>query len=114
MGPREWLRPPHHWLALFGVVTLVPAAILVWLGWRLIDQDRRLEIPRAEERLNHNLIDGKRRKRIARGAGRSVQEVNEVLKQYGDMRRMMKQYGNLAKAGRLKGLAQKFRTMNNN
>ena len=54
------------------------------------------------ERLNHNLIDGKRRKRIARGAGRSVQEVNEVLKQYGDMRRMMKQYGNLAKAGRLK------------
>jgi hypothetical protein len=30
------------------------------------------------------------------------------------MRRMMKQYGNLAKAGRLKGLAQKFRTMNNN
>jgi len=40
-------------MALFGVVTLVPAAILVWLGWRLIDQDRRLEIPRAEERLNH-------------------------------------------------------------
>jgi signal recognition particle subunit SRP54 len=68
----------------------------------------------SQERLNHNLIDGKRRKRIARGAGRSVQEVNEVLKQYGDMRRMMKQYGNLAKAGRLKGLAQKFRTMNNN
>jgi signal recognition particle subunit SRP54 len=65
------------------------------------------------ERLNHNLIDGKRRKRIARGSGRSVQEVNEVLKQYGDMRRMMKQYGNLAKAGRLKGLAQRFRGTNN-
>ena len=56
----------------------------------------------SSERLNHNLIDGKRRKRIARGSGRSVQEVNEVLRQYGDMRRMMKQYGNLAKAGRLK------------
>jgi signal recognition particle subunit SRP54 len=56
----------------------------------------------SAERLNHNLIDGKRRKRIARGSGRSVQEVNEVLRQYGDMRRMMKQYGNLAKAGRLK------------
>jgi signal recognition particle subunit SRP54 len=56
----------------------------------------------SAERLNHNLIDGKRRKRIARGSGRSVQEVNEVLKQYGDMRRMMKQYGNLAKAGRLR------------
>ena len=45
----------------------------------------------------HNLIDGKRRKRIARGSGTSVQEVNEVLKQYSDMRRMMKQYGSLAK-----------------
>ncbi|HKQ87483.1 MAG TPA: signal recognition particle protein [Candidatus Acidoferrales bacterium] len=56
----------------------------------------------SAERLNHNLIDGKRRKRIARGSGRSVQEVNEVLRQYGDMRRMMKQYGSLAKAGRLK------------
>lgn len=52
MSPREWLRAPRHWLALFGVVTLVPAVVLVWLGWRLIDQDRRLEIPRAEERLN--------------------------------------------------------------
>jgi signal recognition particle subunit SRP54 len=60
----------------------------------------------SSERLNHNLIDGKRRKRIARGAGRSVQEVNEVLKQYGDMRRMMKQYGNLAKAGRLRGIGK--------
>jgi signal recognition particle subunit SRP54 len=68
----------------------------------------------SQERLNSNLIDGKRRKRIARGAGRSVQEVNEVLKQYGDMRRMMKQYGNLAKAGRLKGLASKFKDMNTN
>jgi signal recognition particle subunit SRP54 len=60
----------------------------------------------SAERLNHNLIDGKRRKRIARGSGRSVQEVNEVLKQYGDMRRMMKQYGNLAKAGRLRGIGK--------
>jgi signal recognition particle subunit SRP54 len=67
----------------------------------------------SAERLNHNLIDGKRRKRIARGSGRSVQEVNEVLRQYGDMRRMMKQYGNLARAGRLKGIAGKLRGMNN-
>jgi hypothetical protein len=35
-----------------------------------------------------------------------VQEVNQVLKQYADMRRMMKQYGSLAKAGRLKGLGK--------
>jgi signal recognition particle subunit SRP54 len=60
----------------------------------------------SSERLDHHLIDGKRRKRIARGSGRSVQEVNEVLKQYADMRRMMKQYGNLAKAGRLRGIGK--------
>jgi signal recognition particle subunit SRP54 len=59
----------------------------------------------AAERANSNLIDGKRRKRIARGSGTTVQQVNEVLKQYGDMRRMMKQYGNLAKT-KMRGLGK--------
>ncbi len=47
----------------------------------------------AAERNDHNLIDGKRRKRIARGSGTSVQDVNQVLKQYMQMRQMVKQYG---------------------
>jgi signal recognition particle subunit SRP54 len=59
----------------------------------------------AAERANHHLIDGKRRKRIASGSGTSVQQVNEVLKQYADMRRMMKQYGNLAKI-KMRGLGK--------
>src|ERR1700723_3046804 len=58
------------------------------------------------ERGDHNLIDGKRRKRIARGSGTSVQEVNQVLKQYLQMRQMMKQYGALAAQGRLRGLSK--------
>jgi len=58
----------------------------------------------ASERSDHDLIDGKRRKRIARGSGTSVQEVNQVLKQYQQMRKMMKQVGALAAQGRLKGL----------
>ncbi len=63
----------------------------------------------SRERTDHNLIDGKRRKRIARGSGTTVQEVNQVLRQYADMRRMMKQYGSLAKmkmrgVGKLAGL----------
>jgi signal recognition particle subunit SRP54 len=60
----------------------------------------------AAERDDHGLIDGKRRKRIARGSGTSVQEVNQVLKQYLQMRSMMKQYGALAAQGRLKGLGK--------
>jgi signal recognition particle subunit SRP54 len=52
----------------------------------------------AAERAESSLIDGKRRKRIALGSGTSVQEVNQVLKQYADMRRMIKQYGSMAMA----------------
>jgi signal recognition particle subunit SRP54 len=63
----------------------------------------------ADERDDHSLIDGKRRKRIARGSGTSVQEVNQVLKQYLQMRSMMKQYGALAAQGRLKGLNSKLK-----
>ncbi len=42
-----------------------------------------------QERHNHEIINGKRRKRIARGSGTSVQQVNQVLKQYFQMRKMM-------------------------
>jgi len=58
------------------------------------------------ERDDHDLIDGKRRKRIAQGSGTSVQEVNQVLKQYMQMRKMMKQYGALAAQGRLRGMGK--------
>jgi signal recognition particle subunit SRP54 len=44
----------------------------------------------AQERRNHEIINGKRRKRIARGSGTSVHEVNLVLRQYVQMRKMMK------------------------
>jgi signal recognition particle subunit SRP54 len=43
-----------------------------------------------KERMNYLLIDGQRRKRIARGSGVEVQDVNRVLKNYIDMRKMMK------------------------
>jgi signal recognition particle subunit SRP54 len=56
-----------------------------------------------EERRDHNVIDGKRRKRIAKGSGTTVQDVNSVLKQYLQMRTMMKQYGALAARSKMKG-----------
>lgn len=43
-----------------------------------------------EERGNHQLINGSRRKRIARGSGTSVEDVNRVLKQFVEMRKMLK------------------------
>jgi signal recognition particle subunit SRP54 len=43
-----------------------------------------------KERKNPLIIDGQRRKRIARGSGTSVQDVNRLLKSYAEMRKMMK------------------------
>lgn len=43
-----------------------------------------------KERRNHLLIDGSRRKRIAMGSGTTVQDVNRLLKNYSEMRKMMK------------------------
>ena len=44
----------------------------------------------GKERRNHLIIDGSRRKRIARGSGTTVQDVNRLLKNYAEMRKMMK------------------------
>jgi len=59
-----------------------------------------------QERRDHNVIDGKRRKRIAKGSGTTVQEVNQVIKQYLQMRQMMKQYGAMAARAKMKGLGK--------
>jgi len=52
-----------------------------------------------DERRNHALINGSRRKRIAKGSGTSVEEVNRVLKQFVEMRKMLKTMGGLAGGG---------------
>ncbi|MGD8538077.1 MAG: signal recognition particle protein [Candidatus Aminicenantes bacterium] len=44
----------------------------------------------TKERENPKIINGSRRKRIARGSGRPVSEVNQLLKQYFEMKKMMK------------------------
>jgi signal recognition particle subunit SRP54 len=51
------------------------------------------------ERRNHAIINGSRRKRIARGSGTSVEEVNRVLKQFIEMRKMLKVMTSAASGG---------------
>jgi signal recognition particle subunit SRP54 len=58
----------------------------------------------AHEREHHEVINGSRRKRIARGSGTSVQEVNHLLRQYSQMRKMFKQMGKASFARRLAGM----------
>jgi signal recognition particle subunit SRP54 len=55
-----------------------------------------------EERTRPEVVNGSRRQRIARGSGTTVQDVNRLLKQYAQLRKMMKQ---------LKGLEGKLPRM---
>ena len=48
-----------------------------------------------DERRRPEVINGSRRQRIARGSGTSVQDVNRLLKQYAQLRKMMKQFKGL-------------------
>jgi len=56
-----------------------------------------------EERRNPSVIDGSRRKRIARGSGTSVQEVNALMKQFAQMQKMLKQFSRAGARSFLKG-----------
>ena len=50
-----------------------------------------------EERRNPSILNGPRKKRIAAGCGRSIADVNRLLKQFEDMKKMMKQMNNMTK-----------------
>jgi signal recognition particle subunit SRP54 len=56
------------------------------------------------ERRRHDVINGSRRKRIAKGSGTSVEEVNRLLKQFVQMKKMLKQLGALQGGGRRGGM----------
>ncbi|MEE8201388.1 MAG: signal recognition particle protein [Candidatus Acidoferrales bacterium] len=61
----------------------------------------------AKERRRPDILNGKRRKRVARGSGTSVQEVNQLLRQYAEMRRLMKSLRG-GKGDAMRKLAQRF------
>jgi signal recognition particle subunit SRP54 len=54
-----------------------------------------------EERANPDLIDGNRRKRIAKGSGKDITEVNGFMKQFEQMREMMKTMNKMPMGGRM-------------
>jgi signal recognition particle subunit SRP54 len=64
------------------------------------------------ERSNHEIINGKRRKRIARGSGTSVQQVNQLLRQYVQTSKMMKTLSKGMFGRQLSKLGQKLEARN--
>src|SRR5215211_3000012 len=84
---------------LSGVLGMLPGMGKAMKELRQVNMDER-ELDRLEavilsmtpeERARPDLIDGSRRKRIARGSGTTVQAVNQLVKQFGQMRKMMAQ-----------------------
>ncbi|MFN3528362.1 MAG: signal recognition particle protein [Bacteroidia bacterium] len=54
-----------------------------------------------DERANPDLINGSRRERLAKGSGTSIQQVNQLLKQFNDMKGMMKKMNQMGGMGRM-------------
>ena len=52
-----------------------------------------------EERANYKIINGSRRKRIARGSGTKVQDVNRLLKNFAQTKKMMEQFATRGQRG---------------
>ena len=102
MGPLEQLV---DMLPKMGPLANLPKDAKVDEG-RLKQVEAIINSMTNQERRDHSVIDGKRRKRIAAGSGTSVQDVNQVIKQYMQMRQMMKQYGALAARSKMKGLGK--------
>ena len=57
-----------------------------------------------KERLHPEIINGSRRKRIANGSGTQVEDVNKLLKQFEQMKKMMKQFSGAAGRRRMNGM----------
>ena len=61
-----------------------------------------------QERLKPEMINGSRRRRIAKGSGTSVEEVNKLLKQFDQMKKLMKQFSGMGGKRRMFGRKMPF------
>ncbi len=71
---------------------------------RVVRMEAIVDSMTVAERRDHRILNGSRRKRIARGSGTSVQEVNQLLKQYLEMRKLFQQMGSAPGKGQLRRL----------
>jgi len=62
-----------------------------------------------KEKVDPSIINSSRRRRIATGSGTSVQEVNRLLNQFGQMQKMFKQMGSMEQKGQFKKLKKKMK-----
>lgn len=97
--------------SLSQLIGMIPGADRLLKGKEVDDKPLRqieavINSMTIEERGNPDLLNGSRRKRIASGSGTSIQQVNQTIKQYYDMQKMIKQ---MKKGGR--GMSNMLRNM---
>jgi len=99
---RDQLRQIRKLGSLQSIIKMLPSVGPFQGIQQMADQVDEKQFVRVEaiinsmtqkERNNHEILSGSRRKRIANGSGTSVQEVNQLLKQYAQMRKMFKDMG---------------------
>ena len=110
---REQLRQVRKMGSLSSIMGMLPRVGPFAQMQKVSDKVDEKQINRVEaiissmtphERNHHEVINGSRRKRIARGSGTSVQEVNQLLRQYAQMRKMFKDMGKASFARKLAGM----------
>lgn len=107
----EQLRQIKKMGPLDQIMSMIPGIGKAMKGFNFQDDNKLKHIEAIicsmtkNERLKPHIIDGSRRRRVARGSGTSLQEVNNVLKQFHAMQKMMK------KMSRMSGPMKMFQGM---
>ena len=103
------LGPLQHVLNMIPGVSKLPANALNVDEKALVRVEAVIRSMTQEERMKPHIINGSRRKRVAKGSGTSIQEVNRVLKQFSEMQQMMKSISK----GKMPSFMKNFRSFNN-
>ncbi|HEU5300344.1 MAG TPA: signal recognition particle protein [bacterium] len=103
---REQLRQVRKMGPLEGLLEMIPGLGARMKGAGGVDErqlgrvEAIIDSMTPEERRQPALIDGSRRRRIARGSGTSIQDVNRLLRQFDEAKRLIKQVGGIEKHGK--------------
>jgi len=101
---RSQLRQVKKLGSFSKIMKLLPDQLLGGIGMPQMDEEQTKQMEKElkrtesiidsmtlEERTDHRILNANRRRRIARGSGTNVAEVNKLIKQYTEMRQMMRQ-----------------------
>jgi signal recognition particle subunit SRP54 len=114
---RDQLRQMKRMGSLDKLLDMLPSGLLGGLRMtpeQTAEMEGKLKLTEAiinsmtpEERRHHDILNASRRKRIARGSGTSVQEVNKMINEYLEMRKMMRMMTSGGLGGMMGGLGGK-------